>query len=61
VDHAEHGTTWVEGSRFTLSRTPAQITTGGPTYGQHTFDVLGDILGYDADRIAELAVAGVLE
>jgi crotonobetainyl-CoA:carnitine CoA-transferase CaiB-like acyl-CoA transferase len=61
VDHAEHGTTWVEGSRFILSRTPARITSGGPTYGQHTFDVLGDILGYDADRIAELAVAGVLE
>ena len=61
VDHGEHGTVWVEGSRFTLSRTPARITRGGPTYGEHTFDVLGEILGYDPDRIAELAVAGVLE
>jgi crotonobetainyl-CoA:carnitine CoA-transferase CaiB-like acyl-CoA transferase len=61
VDHAEHGAVWVEGSRFMLSRTPARITSGGPTYGQHTFDILGDILGYDGDRIAELAVSGVLE
>ncbi|MDH3678541.1 MAG: CoA transferase [Acidimicrobiia bacterium] len=61
VEHADHGSIYVEGSRFSLSRTPAQITQGGPTLGQHTFDVLMGILGYDEDRIAEIAVAGVLE
>jgi crotonobetainyl-CoA:carnitine CoA-transferase CaiB-like acyl-CoA transferase len=63
VSHATQrdGITWVEGTRFTLSRTPAQITRGGPTFGEHTFDVLTDILGYDGDRVADLAVAGVLE
>jgi crotonobetainyl-CoA:carnitine CoA-transferase CaiB-like acyl-CoA transferase len=61
VAHDVHGTVWVEGTRFQLSRTPADIRTGGPTYGQHTFEVLEQILGYDGDRIAELAVAGVLE
>ncbi len=61
VEHADHGTVWVENSRFHLSRTPAAVTRGGPTLGQHTFDVLVGILGYDDDRLAELAVAGVLE
>ena len=59
--HATHGTMYVEGSRFKLSRTPAVITDAGPTYGQHTFEVLEGVLGYDSDRIADLAVAGVLE
>jgi benzylsuccinate CoA-transferase BbsF subunit len=61
VEHADHGSIHVEGARFKLSRTPASITKGGPTLGQHTFDVLLGILGYDEDRIAEIAVSGVLE
>ena len=50
----------VGASPIRMSRTPADIATAGPTLGQHTFDVLSDLLGYDADRIAELAVADVL-
>ena len=61
VPHEIHGTSIVEGSRFRLSRTPAKIERSGPTFGQHNFHVLESILGYDADRIAELAAAGVLE
>ncbi|MGE0726456.1 MAG: CaiB/BaiF CoA transferase family protein [Acidimicrobiia bacterium] len=61
VEHAATGTTWVEGSRFVLSRTPASVTRGGPVYGQDNFEVLTEILGYDTDRIADLAVAEVLE
>jgi benzylsuccinate CoA-transferase BbsF subunit len=61
VEHADHAKVWVEGSRCVLSRTPASIDAGGPTLGQHTFDVLLGILGYDDERLAELAVAGVLE
>ncbi|MFN0090526.1 MAG: CaiB/BaiF CoA transferase family protein [Acidimicrobiales bacterium] len=55
------GETVVEGARFTLSRTPASITRAGPTLGQHASEVLADILGYDDERIAELAAAGLLE
>ncbi len=60
VPHAKQGTTIVDASRFVLSRTPAQVTYGGPTLGEHTFDILTDVLGYDGDRIAELAVAELL-
>jgi crotonobetainyl-CoA:carnitine CoA-transferase CaiB-like acyl-CoA transferase len=61
LPHEIHGTTTVEGSRFRLSRTPARIERAAPTFGRDNFYVLGTILGYDADRIAELAAAGVLE
>ena len=55
------GRTVVEGTRFVMSRTPAVFTRGGPTFGEDTYDVLTEVLGYDADRIAELAVAEALE
>ncbi len=61
VDHAKSDRFVVDGSRFKLSRTPASITHGGPCYGEHSFEILTDILGYDGDRIAELAVAELLE
>ncbi|MCY4516311.1 MAG: CoA transferase [Acidimicrobiaceae bacterium] len=61
VTHGTNGTMWVEGTRFIMSRSSDGISHGGPTYGEHTFEVLEQLLGYDPDRIAELAVAGVLE
>lgn len=44
-----------------LSRTPARVPTAGPTLGQQTFEVLNELLGYDTDRIAELAAAEILD
>lgn len=61
VAHMTNETMWVEGTRFSMSRSSDDITDAGPSYGQHTFEVLEGILGYDADKIAELAVAQVLE
>jgi crotonobetainyl-CoA:carnitine CoA-transferase CaiB-like acyl-CoA transferase len=61
VNHMTNEKMWVEGTRFLMSRSRDEITDAGPSYGQHTFEVLEGILKYDADRIAELAVAGVLE
>ena len=61
VPHAANGTTVVEGPHLTLSRTPPDVAWGGPTLGQHTEEVLGSLLGYDDDRIADLVVAGALE
>ncbi len=61
VAHAKQERTVVEGSRFRLSRTPASVERGGPTFGEHTFEILTGTLGYDGDRIAELAAAELLE
>ena len=61
VPHAAMGETWVEGSRFRLSRTPARIDRGAPTLGEHSWQVLTDILGYDDDRAAQLAATGIIQ
>jgi benzylsuccinate CoA-transferase BbsF subunit len=61
IPHAGKGHTVVEGSRFRLSRTPAQIDAAAPSYGLDNQWVLGDLLGYDDERITELVISGALE
>jgi crotonobetainyl-CoA:carnitine CoA-transferase CaiB-like acyl-CoA transferase len=56
-----YGKTVVEGPRFRLSRTPASIARPAPTVGGDNQYVLESILGYDQERITELAAAGALE
>ncbi|MBJ82759.1 MAG: hypothetical protein CL462_07640 [Acidimicrobiaceae bacterium] len=61
VAHASHEPFFVDGTRFHMSRTPAQVTHAGPIFGEHTFEILMECAGYDPDQIAELAVAELLE
>ena len=61
VPHTDLGSTTIEGSRFRLSRTPARIPDGAPTYGRDTAHVLTELLGYDETRITALVAGGVLE
>jgi benzylsuccinate CoA-transferase BbsF subunit len=51
----------VEAPRFRLSRTPGQPQARAPFLGEHTFEVLNGFLGYDVDRVADLAAAEALE
>lgn len=51
----------VEATRFRLSRTPGRPQRHAPLLGEHTFEVLTGMLGYDGDRVADLAAAEVLE
>jgi crotonobetainyl-CoA:carnitine CoA-transferase CaiB-like acyl-CoA transferase len=60
VPHARHGPVLVESTRYSLSRTPAVVSRGGPTIGEHTDRVLRTILGYDDARIETLRSAGAL-
>jgi len=53
--------TVVEGPRSRLSRTPARVGDAIPTFGADTQWVLSELLGYDDARIAQLAIAGILE
>jgi crotonobetainyl-CoA:carnitine CoA-transferase CaiB-like acyl-CoA transferase len=61
VAHPTSESAFVEGSRFRLSRTPARVPESAPTLGFDTHEVLAGILGYDDERIAELAIAGALD
>lgn len=53
-DHPQHGPTNVVGIPVGLSETPGSVRTAAPELGQHTEEVLMDILGLDWDRISEL-------
>ena len=59
--HPEARSVAIDAMPYTLSRSDGGFDWAGPTYGQHTMEVLMDILGYDGDRIAELAMAEALE
>jgi crotonobetainyl-CoA:carnitine CoA-transferase CaiB-like acyl-CoA transferase len=61
TDHAELGPVTVEGTRFVMSRTPPEAYRAAPTLGQDTFEILTDLLGYDVDRVAEIAAAEALD
>lgn len=60
VDHASLGSVVIEGPKFHLSRTPA-FAGSPPTLGQHTAQVLTDLLGYDDDKMVQLLISGGLE
>jgi benzylsuccinate CoA-transferase BbsF subunit len=60
VPHPLHGSTTVEGPRYLLSETPADVSRAAPTFGQHNEYVLRELLGYSAERYRELASAGLL-
>jgi crotonobetainyl-CoA:carnitine CoA-transferase CaiB-like acyl-CoA transferase len=60
IPHPKVG--WVPNVRLPIrySRTPIVDPVAAPAVGQHTKEVLGDWLGYDEDRLAELARTGAL-
>ena len=43
-----------------LSETPAAVRGPGPLLGEHTDDVLRNLLGYDAEAVAALRSDGVV-
>ncbi len=59
VTHPNRDPAPIERTRIDLSRTPPK-PSHVPKLGQHTADVLRDILGYDEARIATLRQAGAL-
>ncbi len=61
LEHPKHGKTTVEGSRFKLSRTPAQVGGSAPTLGRENQYVLEKILGYSEEQVTQLVLDEVLE
>jgi crotonobetainyl-CoA:carnitine CoA-transferase CaiB-like acyl-CoA transferase len=61
VTHPAAGASWVEAARIQLSRTPARVPTVAPSLGGDNDFVLRELLGYDDERIAALAVAEALQ
>ena len=60
LDHAGFGRQSFDGPVTKFSKTPSAPTHAGPLIGEHTFEVMKEILGYDDDEISEIAAAGAL-
>ena len=60
IDHPKIGKTRVVGVPVRLSSTPGSVRTPSPSLGQHTEEVLRDLLGMEDAEIGRLRSAGVL-
>jgi formyl-CoA transferase len=54
VDHPVAGRMKLVGSPICLSETPAEIRSPAPLLGQHSEEVLRDVLGYSGDQVEAL-------
>jgi crotonobetainyl-CoA:carnitine CoA-transferase CaiB-like acyl-CoA transferase len=59
MDDAVAGEVYVPGVTVKMSHTPGRVGPV-PTPGQHTDEVLGSLLGYDAARLLSLRKAKVI-
>lgn len=59
-DHPTYGPTKMLGMPVRLSETPGSVRLAAPELGQHTEEILLDVLGYDWERIAELRKLDVI-
>ncbi|MCA9851503.1 MAG: CoA transferase, partial [Dehalococcoidia bacterium] len=59
VTHPEAGTHEMVGVPWRFSRTPAQVTRPSPMLGQHSQEVLGDLLGVTSDEYESLVERNV--
>ncbi|MBF6571039.1 MAG: CoA transferase [Candidatus Binataceae bacterium] len=60
-DHLEIGRVRHAGIPFRMSETPLAIKSPAPLLGQHTDEVLRDLLGYSAGEIENLRAEGALK
>lgn len=60
IDHPKAGRTSLPGIPIKLSQTPGKIREPAPLLGEHTAQILGDILNYSPEEIQNLRDQGVL-
>jgi len=61
VPHELFGHTWADQYGFRLSRSNGTPRRPGPMWGEHNFEILSELLGYDGEQIADLVIGGLLE
>ena len=60
LDHPETGRSLHDGPPVKLHRTPGDLRRSGPLFGQHTYEIATELLGYPPERVADLTAKGVL-
>ena len=61
LEHAVVGESLYQHNGFRLSDAPASFKRPAPILGEHTDEVLGDILGLSAEKISEFKKSGGVE
>jgi crotonobetainyl-CoA:carnitine CoA-transferase CaiB-like acyl-CoA transferase len=59
LDHVEIGPRRLPSVPWVASRSPMSPRSAAPALGQHTREVLGEVLGLTAEQLDELERAGV--
>ncbi|MEM8732139.1 MAG: formyl-CoA transferase [Pseudomonadota bacterium] len=59
VDHPERGTYATVGCPIKLSESPVEVTRS-PLLGEHTVEILRDVLGYEGDALSEVISSGAV-
>jgi crotonobetainyl-CoA:carnitine CoA-transferase CaiB-like acyl-CoA transferase len=54
IDHPRFGKTQFLGIPYRLGKTPARIRSTAPEFGQHTEEVLTEVLGYSWEKVGQL-------
>ncbi|MEX0799967.1 MAG: CoA transferase [Dehalococcoidia bacterium] len=60
VDHPAHGPVKTIGFPIHMSETPAGLRRHAPALGEHSAEVLGELLGYSPQQIEELEASGAV-
>src|ERR1043166_87238 len=60
MEHPRAGKVKMVGAPVRLSETPGSVRTPSPMLGEHTTEVLRDLLGMDADAVTALREQGVI-
>ena len=60
LEHSKMGLVPYAGHQFSIEGYDNGPRTAAPMLGEHTFEVLGDVLGLDGDEIADIAATGAL-
>ncbi len=60
LDHPETGISLYDGPTVKLHETPGYLASPAPLFGEHTYEVATDVLGYTDEEVAELTASGVL-
>jgi len=61
LPHAEMGTLDYNGPAYRFHKTPSRLTTAAPLLGEHTDEVMSQVLGMSDEQIAQLHESGVLQ
>jgi len=59
VDHPERGPYLSVGSPIKMSDSPVEVTRS-PLLGEHTVEILAEVLGYSADEIEQIGASGAV-